>query len=245
MRRPDRVVIVTGTGTEVGKTWVTCAVIRHLRQAGVTVAARKPAQSYEPADDIAARTDAHLLALASGEDPDRVCPSHRRYPVPLAPPMAAEHLGRPAFSIADLAAECDAAWPERCEIGFVETAGGLRSPLADDGDTIALAHLLRPSRMLIVTDAGLGTIHHVRSCVDAIAGAGLPEPIVILNRYDESAPQDLHRRNLAWLRDRDNLDVEVDAGAIAQRLQPPRTDDGLRPLAERASSSRRPPLPQR
>ncbi len=127
--RPDRLVAVVGTGTEVGKTWVTCATLRLLRAQGVAVAARKPAQSYAPGDPA---TDAHLLGAASGEPAETVCPPHRWYDVAYAPPMAADVLGRPTFTVADLIAELS--WPPAVDIGFVETAGGVRSPIAADGD---------------------------------------------------------------------------------------------------------------
>ena len=49
--RPHRLVVVVGTGTDVGKTWVAARLLIDLRAAGVTVAARKPAQSFDPDDD--------------------------------------------------------------------------------------------------------------------------------------------------------------------------------------------------
>ena len=55
--RPERLVLVVGTGTEVGKTWVACRLARVLRRRGLIVAARKPAQSYDPGDDLS-ETDA-------------------------------------------------------------------------------------------------------------------------------------------------------------------------------------------
>src|SRR5688500_16322891 len=101
--RPGRLVLVTGTGTEVGKTWVGAAVLRRMRAQGRRVAARKPVQSFAP--DDAGPTDAEVLAEASGERPDEVCPPHRCYELALAPPVAAAELGRPPFAIADLVEE--------------------------------------------------------------------------------------------------------------------------------------------
>jgi dethiobiotin synthetase len=100
--RPQRLVVVVGTGTEVGKTYVTARLLRDLRSKGIDVAARKPAQSFGPEDQF---TDAHFLADASGESPNDVCPRHRWYPIPMAPPMAADALARPQFSVEDLASE--------------------------------------------------------------------------------------------------------------------------------------------
>jgi dethiobiotin synthetase len=191
-------VAVVGTGTDVGKTWVTARLIETLRREGGTVAARKPAQSFDPADDPA-HYDAAVLAAASGESPESVCPPHRWYEVAMAPPMAAEVLGRNGFTLADLLDELQ--WPEAStEIGFLETAGGLRSPIADDGDCLALVRAANPDVVLLVADAGLGTINSVRLTLGELKH--VPSPVVVvLNRFDVGS--DLHRRNMAWLRDRD------------------------------------------
>jgi dethiobiotin synthetase len=201
--RPERVVVVAGTGTGVGKTWVACGLARALRLRGLRVAARKPAQSYDAGDDLSA-TDAALLADATGEQPDAVCPQHRWYPAAMAPPMAAEALGRRPFTIADLVGEL--AWPPAVGVGLVETAGGVRSPQASDGDGVTLVAALRADRVLLVADAGLGTINGVRLSAGALAGWPVT---VVLNGFDPD--DELHARNLAWLADRDGYDVAVDS----------------------------------
>ena len=101
MTRPRTLVVVLGTGTEVGKTWVGAALARELRRTGRTVAARKPAQSFLPEE--LGGTDAEVLAAATGEAPHEVCVEHRWYPTPMAPPMAADALDRPRVD-ADLRA---------------------------------------------------------------------------------------------------------------------------------------------
>jgi dethiobiotin synthetase len=207
--RPERLVLVTGTGTEVGKTWVAAAVLRHLAAAGHRVAARKPAQSFGPADR-AESTDAAVLGAATGEAPTTVCPPPRWYPVAMAPPMAAAALGRPSFAVADLVAEVR--WPAATAVGLVEAAGGVRSPQATDGDAVALGRVLRPDVVVLVADAGLGTINDVRLAVDALTvSTGVPAPVVVvLNRFDPG--DDLHRRNRDWLIDRDGMAVVTTPG---------------------------------
>ena len=164
--RPRRLVVVLGTGTDVGKTWVAARLLAHLRARGATVAARKPAQSFDQGDDPSAR-DAAVLGAASGESPEFVCPPQRWYETPMAPPMAAEALGRPVFGIADLVDELR--WPaDPVDVALVETAGGVRSPLADDGDCRALCRVLAPDLVVLVADAGLGTINAVRLCIEAM-----------------------------------------------------------------------------
>jgi dethiobiotin synthetase len=215
LNRPDRLVAVLGTATEVGKTWVGCRLADELRAAGVAVAARKPAQSWDPAERAAgAPTDAELLAAATGAEPDEVCPPHRSYPVALAPPMAADRLGRPAVHLAELVEELR--WPPGVEVGLVEGAGGVRSPLAHDADGVALARHLGVDLVVLVADAGLGTIHAVRAATDALR----PLPtVVLLNRYDPG--DELHVANRAWLTERDGLLVEVDVAGLVVAVRPP------------------------
>ena len=43
-------ILCAGTATDIGKTWVGAATLRSLRDRGHSVAARKPAQSFDPAD---------------------------------------------------------------------------------------------------------------------------------------------------------------------------------------------------
>jgi dethiobiotin synthetase len=196
------VVAVVGTGTDIGKTWVAARLLTQLRAAGLQVAARKPAQSFDPHDDPAG-LDAAVLAAATGEPVDEVCPRHRWYETAMAPPMAAESLGRPPFAIDDLMAEL--VWPDRAvDVGLVETAGGVRSPLSADGDCLDYCAALAPDLMVLVADAGLGTINAVRLSAEAMAPLGVAT-VVVLNRFDAGA--DVQQRNLEWLRDRDGRQV--------------------------------------
>ncbi len=125
----------------------------------------------------------------------------------MAPPMAADSLGRPPFTIEDLVSELR--WPpDAVDVGLVETAGGVRSPLAVDGDCLALCAALAPDVVVLVADAGLGTINAVRLTVDALRSVAVPPSaavMVVLNRFD--AAVDLHVRNREWLQARDALGV--------------------------------------
>ena len=201
-------VVISGTATDIGKTWVATRVIEHLRAADIEVGARKPAQSFEPG---AALTDAHLLSVASGEPVEQVCAAHRWYEVAMAPPMAAAVLGRPSFTIADLLAET-APGPSG-GVMLIEGAGGPLSPIAADGDTADLARAHAADLVILVADAGLGPITAVR--LSALAFHGF-RVIVALNRFDES--DELHRRNRAWLEGL-GFEISIDPKDIASQIQ--------------------------
>lgn len=202
MTRPRRLIGVIGTNTEVGKTWVTCRLLTSLRNRGLRVAVRKPVQSYA---SNSGPTDADQLAAASGESRESVCPSHRCYELAMAPPMSADALGREAISLDVVLKEI--LWPADIDVGFVETVGGARSPLAHDGDSVDLIKRLPVDEVLLIADAGLGTLNAVRLTLACLA----PLPTtVFLNRYDPS--DDLHRRNRDWLLSKDGIAALIDLG---------------------------------
>jgi dethiobiotin synthetase len=208
---------VAGTGTEVGKTWVACRVAAELRRAGLVVAARKPVQSSDPADPADPATDSDALAAATGEDTLVVCPAHRRLPMPMAPPMAADALGLPQIALADLVAEVGASWPARVDVGMVELAGGLRSPMAHDGDGRDLLAALDPDVVVVVADAGLGTLNAVLTTLDSLRAACPDVAVAVhLNRFVDGS--DLHARNRAHLTAALDEAPTTSVAALARRL---------------------------
>ena len=214
--RPGRLVVVVGTATDIGKTWVGGQVLSRLRAEGATVAGRKPAQSAAAGDT--GPSDAQVLATATGEYVTDVCPAHRSYEVAMAPPMAAEVMGRPIPTTAELLAELR--WPSAAiDVGWYETVGGPRSPIAIDGDAVTFVEALDPDLVVLVADAGLGTINSVLVSLAPFAGRATT---TFLNRFD---PRDeLHRRNLDWLRTREGLEVHVDLEALCASVRgEPRT----------------------
>jgi dethiobiotin synthetase len=193
--RPKKLVGVIGTQTDIGKTYVSSRWLLLLREQGLKVAARKPVQSF----DNDANTDAMQLATATGEYAIDVCPQHRNYPLALAPPMAADVLQRPRIHLGDLLLEMN--WPAHIDVGLVETVGGPLSPLAHDGDCMDFLARVQPDLLLLIADAGLGTLNAVRLALSCVAQTPLrlTKLTVFLNRYDEE--NTLHRLNRQWLQE--------------------------------------------
>lgn len=230
--RPRLVVEITGTGTEVGKTFTGAQLLRRLADKGLSVAARKPAQSCGPGDV----PDSEILAQATGEPAHVVCPARRTYPLAMAPPMAAEALGMLPATIDDLVAEINASWSDRpTDVGVVEGVGGVASPLARDGDSASLAFRLPADLVVLVADPRLGVINLVRLCRPALEAV----PVVVhLNRYDQADP--LHIRNRNWLVDREGLTVTTSRQSLLGEVLSTRGWD--RPAAA-ASASPKDPFP--
>jgi len=178
----------------------------------VSVAARKPVQSHDPA--VPGPTDAAVLGAATGEHDADVCAPSRTYGVPMAPPMAAAVLGVECPTVGELVGGLT--WPAGVEVGWVEGVGGPRSPVAADGDGVDLCRALGPDVVVLVADAGLGTINAVVLSCGPYAALG-HDPVVVLNRYDDG--DDLHRRNRDWLVERWGLRVVTSPAALADAIR--------------------------
>ena len=133
----------------------------------------------------------------------------------MAPPMAADALGRDRLVLADLVDELDGSWdPGAADVRLVELAGGIWSPIAHDGDGLELTVALAPDHIVLVADAGLGTINSIRPAVAALGAVAAVT--TLLNRYD--AEVELHRRNLDWLRSNDGLAVVTSVEQLASAV---------------------------
>jgi dethiobiotin synthetase len=204
---PELTTVVSGTATGVGKTWVAGRLIEALRGRGIPVSARKPVESFAPHEDV---TDAHVLAHASGEGHTIVCRIEHRYPLAMAPPMAADALGRPRLLLTNLVARLEL---PAAGVAVIEGVGGPRSPVAHDADTVALADALDARVVVLVSGPGLGALNAVR-----LAGAAFgPRPVIVmLNRFDRN--DDLHRRNREWLANAYGFAVVTNVAALVEEL---------------------------
>lgn len=189
-----RGVFVTGTDTGVGKTVVSCALIRGLRHRGVDAAGMKP---IETGVGAAGPLDAIALRRAAGDADllDDVCP--QRFAMPAAPTVAAQAEGRRV----DLDA-VDAAYGRlraRHDFLVVEGAGGLLVPAADALSMADLAARLRLP-LLLVARASLGTINHTRLTL-AVARARNQRVIGVVVSHADGPISASDEANLAALRD--------------------------------------------
>lgn len=158
--------LVTGTGTGVGKTVVTAALAALALSAGRRCTVLKPAQTGVP--DGAAGDLADVGRLAPGARLLELV----RYPDPLSPAAAARASGRPPLDPARCAqAVLDA--ERTADLVLVEGAGGLLVRFDEDGYTMAeLARSLRLP-VLVVTAAGLGTLNTTALTLEVAAARGL------------------------------------------------------------------------
>ncbi|WP_116247880.1 dethiobiotin synthase [Nocardiopsis sp. FIRDI 009] len=167
------VLVVTGTGTEVGKTVVTAAVAALARARGRGVAVVKPAQTGvgpgEPGDvDEVAR-------LAPGVTAVEVV----RYPEPLAPATASVRCGAEPLDdrrVVEAVRELD----RDHDLVLVEGAGGLLVRLNPAGRTLADVAAALSAPVLVVARPDLGTLNATALTAEALRTRGLvPAGVVV------------------------------------------------------------------
>ena len=166
--------LITGTDTGVGKTWVGRALSHALVAAGRRVIAVKPVETG-CAGIHSHLEDGALLAAATGQAEPRA--ALFRFTAPVAPALAAEREGAP-IDLDTLVLEIDRL-SDGAEVLLVEGAGGLLSPITWEWTMVDLARLLGASALVVAMDR-LGTINHTQLTLSALELAGLSLAGVVL-----------------------------------------------------------------
>lgn len=212
-------VFITGTNTDVGKTYIGALLAKQLTALGITVIPRKPIESgCQRINDELIPADATALqqAAAYAGDLTEICPF--RFEPPISPVRAA-HLANTVLTTEQLVSICLTG----SEQGFllVEGAGGFYSPLSEDGLNADLATALQLPVLLVANDS-LGAINQVLLSVEAIKLRGLSLMGVVLNSVDDNKPT--HMDNAADLKQLLNCPVflqsysAVDTPVLAEGL---------------------------
>ncbi len=190
---------LTGTDTEIGKTFVTCALLRRARQLGLNAAGLKPVAA---GTDAAGRNDdvENIRAASSVTLPLEVINPYRFAPA-IAPHLAAAEAGV-AIDFSRIAAACAEA-RQQTDLLIVEGVGGFRVPLGVDRDSADLAVALGLPVILVV-GLRLGCINHALLTAEAIAARGLRLAGWVANRIDP-----------------DMVRVEDNIAALRQRIVAP------------------------
>ena len=171
--------VITGTGTEVGKTIVTAAIASLAAREGRRVAVVKPAQT-----GLGAATESDVEIVARLADIDDVH-GLARYPEPLAPATAARRAGMVTLDVSEAGAAIHRLADR--DLVLVEGAGGVLVRLDDKGGTILDIARQIDADVLVVAAAGLGTLNataltcrairdHRLRCLGVVVGAWPAEP---------------------------------------------------------------------
>jgi dethiobiotin synthetase len=179
-----RRIVIIGTGTGVGKTWVArslAALIGEQR----SVVALKPVVSGVAAlgsgGPPSERSDGALLRDVSTR---AVAPGPFRFGPALSPHLAARGAGASIdlSRILRYVQEHDSSSPSPADsVTIVETAGGLFTPLAVGLTTFDLARALDPSTWILVGPESLGVLHDVTATIGHARGLGRVPDYVVLS----------------------------------------------------------------
>jgi len=169
---------VTGTDTNVGKTWVGAQLVSELIKFNLDVKVRKPIESGWPDITQLKETDAWKLANAAckTDDLDIICPN--RFKAALSPDRAAT-LEKQEITSKQLKDDC-LNQVTATDFLFVEGAGGFYSPISHDGLNADLAKAVQLPVLLVVEDR-LGCINQALLNIEAIAKQGLYLCAIALN----------------------------------------------------------------
>ncbi|HKR50119.1 MAG TPA: dethiobiotin synthase [Pseudonocardiaceae bacterium] len=169
--------VVTGTGTGVGKTVVTSAIAALAVAAGRRVAVLKPAQTGIDVDQPGDVDEVRRLAGASV-----TCRELARFPDPLAPATAARRAGLPPVTPSAVAAAARELAAEH-DLVLIEGTGGLLVPLDNSGATLTDVAAALTAPVVVVAAAGLGTLNHSALTAEALRTRGLRGVGVVIGAW--------------------------------------------------------------
>ena len=180
-------IFVTGTGTDVGKTFLSAALIRHWRAAAHTVAAFKPVVSgFDPATPETSDPGVLLAALGRPTEIETISPW--RFAAPLSPDMAAAREGRALdFNAIVEFSRRAAASADRV---LIEGVGGVMVPLNARHTVLDWVSALRLP-LLLVAGSYLGTISHTLTALRVLVQRNLTiAAIAVSESVTPGAPLD-------------------------------------------------------
>ncbi len=175
-------IFITGSDTEIGKTYVACAIVRSLVQASTKVGVYKPLASGLTELESSDSYQLWLAAGKPGQSHTEVCP--QSFSQPLAPMIAAESENR-SIDTQKIIRGFDY-WRECSEFVVVEGAGGLLSPMAHRLNNADLAAQLELPIVVVVPNR-LGCVNQAMLVLEVARARELSIVAVILNQTQNQA----------------------------------------------------------
>jgi dethiobiotin synthetase len=182
MTQSQYTIAVGGIDTDVGKSYVTGLLARHLLQLGHTVTTLKLVQTgcTEISSDIQLHRQLMGQPLSEFDRDGTTCPY--LFPFPASPSLAAQMVGQTIEeSVLD---QSLTTLQQRHQWLLVEGAGGLLVPL--NHDLILLDYYaVRQLPMILVGSPRLGSINHIRLSLEAIKTRKIPLLGLVYNLYGD------------------------------------------------------------
>ena len=216
-------IFITGTGTDVGKTYVTGLIVKKLKESGMNAAYYKAAMSgnERTEEGMLLPGDAQYVKTVSGIEQSLACMCPYVYEAAVSHHLASRIEGNPV-----MLQEVVKGFEEVCrqyDYVTMEGSGGILCPICFDERELWLEDVIRELGLssLIVADAGLGTINSVVLTVEYMRAKGLPVKGIIFNRFH---PGDrMEEDNLRMCEHRTKLPVlacvEADSGTLDMEIE--------------------------
>ncbi|MEJ0022499.1 MAG: dethiobiotin synthase [Alphaproteobacteria bacterium] len=178
---------VTGAGTAIGKTHISCALLDAWRNHGHACDAFKPLLSgYDPLEMEESDAGRLLIALDRPVTPETVAEmSPWRYRPALSPAAAAREAGT-AVPYGDVVTACQSRIAARAGPLLIEGAGGVMSPLAEGKTNLDLIAALGLP-VLLVVGSYLGSISHALTALEALRARRVRVAATIVSESAEAA----------------------------------------------------------
>ncbi len=187
-------VFITGTGTDIGKTYVTGLIVKKLRSSGFNAGYYKPALSgAEYVDDKLIPGDCKFVADTAGIPLAPQELTSYIYITPVSPHLAAQLEQRLIEADVILADFNNSS--RQYDYLAVEGCGGLVCPLRMDDTILMQTDIIKLLKLdlIIVASAELGSINSTVLTAHYAGSLGLTVKGIILNNYDDT--HFLHRDN--------------------------------------------------
>jgi dethiobiotin synthetase len=178
---------VTSTGTGIGKTYVTTALIRLARSKNMKVAAFKPVISGFDKREITGSDTGQILAALgeplTDEAVARISPW--RFAAPLAPNMAVRAEGR-MLDYDALFSFSRRVLQEQANVTLIEGVGGVMVPL-DDEKTVLDWIVAAGAPVILVVGDYLGTISHTLTALEVLRAKGVAIAAIVVNEGEKAS----------------------------------------------------------
>ncbi|MDD4376729.1 MAG: dethiobiotin synthase [Eubacteriales bacterium] len=217
MNRKSKGIFVTGTGTDVGKTYVTALIVKKLNEAGLNPGYYKAALSG--AESLAASDAGYVKKISGISQPYETMVSYI-YKNAVSPHLASRIEGNPV-DLVRVKDDFDHVKKKHNYV-VVEGSGGIVCPIRYDGEQIFLEDVIKKLDLsvVIVGDAGLGTINSVTLTAEYLKQKSIPVKGIILNNFKGT---DMEADNVRMIENINhipviglvgngeyNLDIEID-----------------------------------
>lgn len=192
---------ITGTGTDIGKTYVTGLIVKKLQESGAKTAyykaamsgnARRPDGTLIPGDALQVKTMSGI-----SQPLEDMCPYV--YEAAVSPHLASRLEGHPVQM--DVVVQGFETLAAQYDFITMEGSGGILCPICFDEAKIQLTDIIKRLQLssLIIADAGLGTINSVVLTVEYMRAHSLPIKGILFNHWHGTVMEQDNLTMCEWM----------------------------------------------